>query len=232
LSPSLPADLVRVLRWLSAHLSEPIQLEVLAQVAGVRPRTLESHFKLFLGTTPLGWVRRMRLARARQILLRSEPNVTVTDVALTSGFSQLGRFAAQYRQLFGERPSQTMERSRSLLSDDDGNFDEAVRLTLEALPFAFAVAPRQCCTALEKLARPRELAPSYGLPRAVAGWCWAQRAAHRFSSTPELDRARAFQLAEEAYRLAPADALTLTLSVTGMRSPPRHREIRLRYSLA
>jgi adenylate cyclase len=50
------------------------------------------------------------------------------------------------------------------------------------------------------------------LPKAVAAWCWGQRAAHRFSSTPDADRARAYRLAEEAYDLAPNDALTLTLS--------------------
>ena len=56
----LPADLARALGWLRGHLSEAIDLERLASVAGVRPRTLEAHFKTFLGTTPLGWVRRMR----------------------------------------------------------------------------------------------------------------------------------------------------------------------------
>ena len=94
----------------------------------------------------------------------------------------------------------------------DGGLDEAMRLTLVALPFAFAVAPKQCNAALEELGRPQELAPSYGLPKAVAGWCWGQRASHRFSSTPDRDRALSLQLADEAYRLAPNDALTLTLS--------------------
>ena len=47
--------------------------ERLAQIAGVRPRTFETHFKMFLGTTPLGWVRRMRLARARQEMLHPAP---------------------------------------------------------------------------------------------------------------------------------------------------------------
>src|SRR5262245_32792106 len=53
----LPADLVRALGWLRSNLSEPIDLETLASVAGVRPRTLETHFRAFLGATPLGWVR-------------------------------------------------------------------------------------------------------------------------------------------------------------------------------
>lgn len=212
-SSALPADLVRALGWLRGHLSEPIQLEQLAQIGGVRPRTIETHFKMFLGTTPLGWVRRMRLARARQELLHAGPQATVTDIALASGFSQLGRFAAQYRKTFGELPSTTIQRKRSLSAiGADPNIDEALRLTFSALPFAFAVAPKQCSAALEQLGRPQELAPSYGLPKAVAAWCWGQRAAHRFSSNPDVDRERACRLAEEACDLAPHDALTLTLS--------------------
>src|ERR1700722_8770607 len=110
--PRLPTDLARALGWLRTHLSEPIQLEQLAQVSGVRPRTLETHFKMFLGTTPLGWVRRMRLARARQELLRAGPQATVTDIAHCNGFSELGRFAGQYRRAFGELPSATIRRTR------------------------------------------------------------------------------------------------------------------------
>jgi len=211
-TPALPADLVRVLAWLRGHLSEPIQLETLAQIAGTRPRTLETHFKIFLGTTPLGWVRRMRLAQARQELLNAGPQATVTDTAISCGFGQMGRFAAQYRKVFGELPSATIQQARRSSAYADQNIDEAIRLTFRALPFAFAVSAHQCDAALEQLAPAQELVPSYGLPKAVAGWCWGQRAAHNFSSTPEPDRVRAHQLADEAYHLAPQDALTLALS--------------------
>jgi AraC-like DNA-binding protein len=211
--PGLPADLTRTLGWLRSHLSEPVQLDLLAQIAGVRPRTLETHFKMFLGTTPLGWVRRMRLARARQELLHARPPTSVTDVALANGFSQLGRFAGQYRRLFGELPSATLQRSTNLsTSGCDSDLDEATRLTLGALPLAFGLAAKKCNAALEELERPQELAPIYGLPKAVAAWCWGQRAAHGFGSIPEVDRQRAYSLAEEAAVLGAQDALTLTLS--------------------
>lgn len=212
-SGPLPAGLARAVGWLRGHLSDPVQLDLLAQVAGVRPRTLETHFKMFLGATPLGWVRRMRLARARQEFLRQGAETTVTDVALGAGFTQLGRFAAEYRKAFGELPSATLRRASSSPPQRfDHDFDEAVRLTLGALPHAFAVERRQCNAALEELSRPQELAPDYGLPKAIAGWCWAQRAAHNFGSTPEADRERARRLAQEAHDLAGRDALTLTLS--------------------
>lgn len=212
-SGALPADVVRALGWLRAHLSETIDLDLLAGIAGVRPRTLETHFKMFLGTTPLGWVRRMRLARARQEFVRRGSRTTVTAVALNSGFTQLGRFAAEYRKAFGELPSTTINRAKCVsTSPFDEDIDEAIRQTLDALPFAFAVERTQCNIALEKLSRPQELASAYGLPRAVASWCWAQRAAHNFGSTPDADRERAYRLAEQAFELARDDALTLTLS--------------------
>ena len=152
-SPALPAGLRQVLGWLRGNLSEPIDLEQLAQIGGVRPRTLETHFKLFLGTTPLGWVRQMRLALARRELRHAGPHTKVTDVALASGFNQLGRFSVQYRKAFGETPSATIQRTRRS-NRTDPDFDEALRSTFEALPFAFAVSPKQCNAALEALARP------------------------------------------------------------------------------
>ena len=207
---ALPGDLVRALRWLKGHLHEPVRLEGLAAVAGVRPRTLETHFKLYLGTTPLGWVRRTRLALARQQLLRADGSTSVTEVALASGFSQLGRFALQYREQYGELPSHTLQRVRALPNGGADEFDdEALRLTWRALSAAYAVAPRECGVALDDLAHAQELAPRDGLAKALAAWCWGQRAAHHFSAAAGEDRARAREMAEQACALAPHDAMTL-----------------------
>jgi AraC-like DNA-binding protein len=207
---ALPASLARALDWLRAHLNGPVDLDTLATIAGVRPRTLEAHFKQFLGTTPLGWVRSARLARARQELLNASPQTTVTHAALSSGFSELGRFAAEYRRAFGEQPSQTLRRARRSILGDLVD-DEALRLTCRAMPAAFAVAPKECNAALEDLERAQELAPNYGLAKAMAAWCWGQRAAQRFSSTPGEDLGRARRLAEAACRLSPEDCTTLAL---------------------
>ncbi len=208
--PGLPSDLVRALDWLRSHLDEPIHLEALAAVAGVRPRTLEKHFKLFLGTTPLGFARRMRLSLARQRLLAADHQATVTGIALASGFTQFGRFAVRYRRQFGEQPSQTLKRTRGSASGmADEIDDEAVLFTWRALPAVHTVAPRECDAALEDLARAQELAPTYALPKALASWCWAQRGQH-FTRTPGEDRARARQLADEACALAPKNPMVLT----------------------
>jgi AraC-like DNA-binding protein len=208
---ALPASLVRALRRLDGRPDEPIKLDILAAVAGVRPRTLEAHFKTYLRTTPLGWVRRSRLARARQQLLAADEQASVTNIAIANGFSELGRFAAQYRRQFRELPSQTLNAARSESNGTDEFADEALRLSWRALDSAFIVGPGPCSAALDDAERAQELAPHQGLPTAIAAWCWSQRAAHNFSSTPQLDRAQALRLADQAARLAPHDALTLSL---------------------
>lgn len=53
-------------------------------------------------------LRRMHLAR--RALRRAAGGETVTDVATRYGFWQLGRFAVEYRALFGETPSATLRR--------------------------------------------------------------------------------------------------------------------------
>jgi AraC-like DNA-binding protein len=211
---ALPADLVQVIDWLRGHLSEPICLEQLAAVAGVRPRTLEAHFRSFLGTTPLAWVRRMRLVNARRELERGRSHARVTEIALANGFNQLGRFAADYRSVFGEAPSMTLRRGRrgSHQTGTEPVDDEAFRLTWQAMPHVFAIAPRECGEALEMLQKAQQMAPNYGLPVALAAWCWGQRAAHGFSATPEKDRDHGLQLVAQTRELAPNDALALTLA--------------------
>jgi tetratricopeptide (TPR) repeat protein len=171
---------------------------------------LEAQFKLHLGTTPMGWVRKTRLARARQQLLASREEANVTDIALANGFTELGRFSARYRQAFGELPSQTLKTSRRPAPTEEVD-DEAVRLSFSALAAAFTVGPGQNRAALDDVERAQELAPHYGLPKAIAAWCWGQRAAHGFSATPLEDRARSLKLADQAARLAPHDSLVLSL---------------------
>src|SRR5690348_9263259 len=194
----LPASLAQALDWLDGRLDEPVQLEALASIAGVRPRTLEAHFKQHLGTTPLGWVRRTRLARARQQLLAGGGAASVTEIAAANGFTQLGRFAAQYRGQFGELPSETLKGTRGATAAAlDAADDEALRLSWRAMTAAFQVGPGPCDTALADVERAAERAPNYALPKAIAAWCWSQRAAHQFSTTPGLDQARALRLSEE-----------------------------------
>jgi AraC-like DNA-binding protein len=76
--------------------------------------TLERGFRETYGVTPKAMMTAMRLSRARRALLHPDATATVTGVALRCGFVELGRFAAQYRQRYGELPSETLRRVRGL----------------------------------------------------------------------------------------------------------------------
>ncbi|TDC69169.1 helix-turn-helix transcriptional regulator [Streptomyces hainanensis] len=89
---------------------EPHTLADLASAARVSPRALQEAFRQHLDTTPLGYLREVRLRRAHQDLLTAgeDGSATVTDVAYRWGFSNLGRFAAYYRDRYGHPPSKTL----------------------------------------------------------------------------------------------------------------------------
>jgi transcriptional regulator GlxA family with amidase domain len=82
-------------------------------VAGVGQRALEKVFESRRGMSPLRFVTERRLAAAHRMLIRgAAPDEDVTRVALGLGFGHPGRFAALYRQAYGESPSQSLRRAR------------------------------------------------------------------------------------------------------------------------
>lgn len=82
----------------------------LARETGVSARALQKAFAKAGEPPPMTYLRHLRLQRVRAELAdasRTRPSA-VTTVASRWGFVHLGRFAQQYRQLFGEPPSQTL----------------------------------------------------------------------------------------------------------------------------
>lgn len=98
--------------WIEAHLTEPISIGRLCAVAGVGERALQKGFESRRGMSPMRFVTERRLAEARRQLAEGRGRDDVTRVALRLGFNHTGRFAALYGQVFGESPSQTLQRSR------------------------------------------------------------------------------------------------------------------------
>lgn len=108
-----PQSVRKVRDYLEAHAHEPVDLADLCAVGGVPLRTLHHQFRRHLGMTPLQLLREIRLERARADLLRAAPGISVTAVALNWGFDHFGRFAATYRERFGETPRDTLQRVRA-----------------------------------------------------------------------------------------------------------------------
>jgi AraC family ethanolamine operon transcriptional activator len=91
-------------------LAEALTLQTLCQITGVGARTLNTAFQEVTGDSPMQFIKRRRLNAARHALSTSEAE-SVKGAALDHGFWHLGRFAHEYRNLFGERPSETLSRA-------------------------------------------------------------------------------------------------------------------------
>ena len=99
----------RVNAFLRDNLGEPVTVTELSRVAGVSERTLRAAFHDVVGVSPKQHMLRARLQAARAALRAAAPGTTtVTDVAMSYGFFELGRFACRYRHTFGEAPSRTL----------------------------------------------------------------------------------------------------------------------------
>ena len=101
----------RVEDYIHEHSRQPITLEEMIAVSGVSARSLHAGFRRFRDTTPMVYLKNHRLDLAhRQLKAAADDGLSVTEVALACGFTHLSKFARDYLDRFGERPSATLKR--------------------------------------------------------------------------------------------------------------------------
>jgi AraC family ethanolamine operon transcriptional activator len=93
-----------------AHLTDqPLRIGQLCHEIDVSERTLRNAFHNLTGTSPLTYLKAEQLNRAHRIFHDADPTETlVKQVAIANGFTHLGQFSRDYKQLFGELPSETL----------------------------------------------------------------------------------------------------------------------------
>jgi transcriptional regulator GlxA family with amidase domain len=102
-----------------AHL--PLTVSSIARRCHVSVRSLQQDFRRYVGTSPMAYLRRVRLRRAHQSLLESDPLTTcVASIAYEWGFTNLGRFAAAHRARYDEPPAATLRRGLPRRSQSHG----------------------------------------------------------------------------------------------------------------
>jgi AraC family ethanolamine operon transcriptional activator len=105
-----PAIAYRVADFLEAHRDQPVSTMDLCHALSVGERQLRRIFTSIHGVSPGRYLRIRRLHQVRRALRASRfGNVTLAGVHF--GFFDLGRMAMDYRELFGERPSDTLRQS-------------------------------------------------------------------------------------------------------------------------
>ena len=92
---------------------EDITAVELCTLADCSQRWMEQSFKKRFGITPKKYVKYLRLSRLRRDLHQSSQaeSQSVIDLASAYGFWHMGQLAADYRKVYGELPSETLNKS-------------------------------------------------------------------------------------------------------------------------
>jgi AraC family ethanolamine operon transcriptional activator len=93
----------------------PLTISELCKISGVSRRTLQYCFEQGMGISPIQYIRDCRLNEIRRILLKEGDQINIADLALDFGFFHLGTFNVQYKELFAETPTQTIQRANNYL---------------------------------------------------------------------------------------------------------------------
>ncbi|WP_417567277.1 helix-turn-helix domain-containing protein [Marinobacter sp.] len=113
--PELDRRLLRAIEKIRQEPDWDFDLQALASHSGVSERNLYYLMKRETGMTPYRLYQRNRLMRVRHQLVDCQCDVPhISRYAADAGFSHLGRFAALYRDHFGELPSETVQWRRKL----------------------------------------------------------------------------------------------------------------------
>jgi AraC family ethanolamine operon transcriptional activator len=107
--------------YLRADPARPIYTEDLCRALGVSAARLAEAFNATFGMSAHRFLKLRRLAMVRTALRSCEGDAQaplVKTVALSHGFWHLGQFSRDYRAMYGEPPSETLARARSLAATD------------------------------------------------------------------------------------------------------------------
>ena len=105
--------IARVIAWLKAHFSQPLDLEALARSAHMSTSSLHFHFRSVTSMSPLQYQKLLRLQEARRLL--AAETTEVADAGYRVGYESPSQFSREYSRLFGLPPSRDAQRLRAQL---------------------------------------------------------------------------------------------------------------------
>lgn len=101
----------KVIHWIREHFSEPLRVEPLAAMAEMSVAAFYRHFRSVTAMTPIQYQKRLRLLRARWLLL-FEPR-DAASIAFSVGYESASQFSREYARLFGLPPTRDIARFRT-----------------------------------------------------------------------------------------------------------------------
>ncbi|CAI8870310.1 AraC family transcriptional regulator, ethanolamine operon transcriptional activator [Pseudomonas sp. IT-P291] len=113
LGVKLPHYLIRARQYIHDNAREAVHLEDIEAAAGVSRFKLFDAFKKYFAMSPMVYLKKYRLNAVRQEMLEHGSARNISAIAMGWGFMHLGRFSTEYRKLFDETPSMTLQRNEA-----------------------------------------------------------------------------------------------------------------------
>ena len=104
----------KAMAYISDNRGESATVRDLCDNTGVALRTLNRAFRERFGIGPKAYLIRQRLSSVRAALLHAPADTLIADIANHWGFWHMGQFAKDYKEMFGELPSETLSQSRAV----------------------------------------------------------------------------------------------------------------------
>lgn len=101
----------RSIHWIRENYTEPFRVEPLAAMADMSVASFYRHFKSITAMTPIQYQKRLRLLRARWLLLFDPRDAA--SIAFTVGYESVSQFSREYARMFGMSPARDAARYRS-----------------------------------------------------------------------------------------------------------------------
>lgn len=96
-------SLLAAIEAMDNHIADPLDLKQIAKISGLGTRQLTRLFSEHLGKSAMAFYRELRLEKAGSLLAQS--TMSITEIALASGFSDSAHFSRSYREHYGTAPS-------------------------------------------------------------------------------------------------------------------------------
>lgn len=96
--------LMSICDYINKHCTEDLTLEEVAEIAGFSKYHFSRLFKEFAGVTFLKYLNTRRIAYAEKLLL--DPTISITEVAINSGFNSISAFLRMFKIIKGCTPTQ------------------------------------------------------------------------------------------------------------------------------
>ncbi|MFC0211825.1 helix-turn-helix domain-containing protein [Paenibacillus chartarius] len=103
--PQIEATVRQAIQYLSTQYAEPISIELMAETLGYNRAYLSKLFKRETGLTPVTFLLRLRLDKARR-MLRERHDLTTAQIAASVGFQDPLYFSKQFHRQYGESPTE------------------------------------------------------------------------------------------------------------------------------